>query len=285
MPAQLTIRFVDRPARRFTLAETAGYDAGRGDGCALRVDDDRVSRRHAHFAYLDGAWRVTDLGSKNGLRVDGEPVAGATELPDRCWLSLGGVLARFEHLSDADLRDRAERDRERRETGLELQRGFDPARGLARLLAQVLDSVLRLAAAERGFVLLAGRDGALEVAAAAGEEPVAGGSRPFAGSAGAVERALAERRPVVTCDAREDLVLASRPSIADDGIRALVCLPLEVPEGILGAVYADSRAPGSTFTELDVEILEALTAQAALAVAVARLSREAEHLAGDLPTR
>jgi GAF domain-containing protein len=44
-------------------------------------------------------------------------------------------------------------------------------------------------------------------------------------------------------------------------------------------MYADSRKPGAAFTELDLEILEALASQAGLAIAVARLDAELKGLA------
>jgi GAF domain-containing protein len=48
-------------------------------------------------------------------------------------------------------------------------------------------------------------------------------------------------------------------------------------------VYADSRKPGASFGELDVEILEALAAHAALAIVMARADRELKGLASRLP--
>lgn len=40
---------------------------GRGEDCEIRLEDDTVSRRHAHIERLaDGRLRVTDLGSSNG---------------------------------------------------------------------------------------------------------------------------------------------------------------------------------------------------------------------------
>jgi len=289
MPATLTFRFTDRPARRFILDEGASYVVGRGAECDVRIDDSRVSRRHARIESRieppgGERWLVSDLGSKNGLRVDGRPASTPVELPKAAWLSLGGLLARFERLSEEERRSREGRDLTRWQTSLELQRRLEPTADLPELLGRLLRSVLELSGAERGFVLLARPDGDLQVAATAG---VAAGEldrEEFAGSIGAVERALAERRPVVTSDALDDATLASRPSVADEGIRALVCLPLEVLGRLIGAVYADSRAPGSAFTELDVEILEALTSHAALAIGVARLAREVEGLAGELPT-
>jgi pSer/pThr/pTyr-binding forkhead associated (FHA) protein len=285
MPAILTIRFADRAARPFPLDEGGVYRIGRQAGCEISLDDARVSRHHARLESRDGRWLVVDLGSKNGVSVDGRRVTGPVELPTACWLSLGGLLARFERLSEAERSARAERERERWQSTLELHRHLTPAADLPRLLTRLLESVLELSGAERGFVLLARPGGDLEVAATVGVTAGELGGEEFAGSVGAVERALAEGRPVVTADAQDDAALASRPSIAGEGIRALVCLPLEAMGRRTGAVYADSRTPGSAFTELDVEILEALTSHAALAIAVARLSREMESLAGDLPTR
>lgn len=285
MPALLTIRFADRAARPVPLDEEGAYRVGRGAGCEIPLDDARVSRRHARIESREGRWLVADLGSKNGVSVDGRRVAGPVELPDACWLSLGGLLARFERLSEAERQARAERERERWQSTLGLHRRLTPAADLPRLLTRLLESVLELSGAERGFVLLARPGGGLEVAATVGVTAGELGREEFAGSVGAVERALAEGRPVVASDALDDAVLAARPSVTGEGIRALVCLPLEALGRRTGVVYADSRTPGSAFTELDVEILEALTSHAALAIAVARLSREMESLAGDLPTR
>ncbi len=284
MPALLTLRYADRPARRFVLEEGTRHLVGRLETCDVQVGDTRVSRRHAALEAGPAGWIVADLESKNGVAVDGRPVRGGALLAPRCWLSLGGVLARFEVVSEADRRAAADRERDRWQSTLGFGERLDPAAGLPILLRQVLDSVVKLAGAERGFVLLAGDDGELEVAATAGLEAEVLASEEFAGSAGAVERALAEGRPVVACDARGDFDLGRRPSIVEGGIRALACVPLQILGRKIGAIYADSRCPGSAFTELDLEILEALAGQAALAIAVARLSHEAAGLAGEVPT-
>lgn len=289
MPALLTLRFTDRPARRFVLEDGRSYVAGRAPGCDLRADDDRVSRHHARFECRQAGWRVTDLGSKNGLRIDGRPVTSTEALPARCWLSLGGLLARFERVSSDELEAVRNRDRDRWRTTRELRRAPDPDAGLPRLLDRVLDSVLRLSGAERAYVLVGAKGGELEVAAAAGEPEGDGSAAVFPGSAGAVERAFATALPVVTCDALDDAALGARPSVLAEGIRALVCVPLRLPESPaeapLGVVYADSRVPGSAFTELDVELLEAFAEHAALAVTAARLARETEDLFSEVPTR
>lgn len=292
MPARLSVFFPDRPARRAILGDGESCLIGRGDGCGLALDDARVSRRHARLAPVAGGWRLEDLGSKNGTLVDGEPPPDGA-LPDFAWISLGGLPLRFEKLSEDDRRLAAERDRARWQTSVLMQRRIDPAAGLEAVLDQTLAAVLGLCEAERAGVVLVGAGGDLEVAAAAGDEPLAAAPEPgrglaatgFAGSRGAIERALATGRPLTLTDARSDGGLGVRASVVAGGIRALVCLPLRVLGRSIGALYADSRRSGSAFTELDVEVLEALAQHAALAIAVARLQGEVAGLRGELPTR
>ena len=300
MPARLTVYLAERPARVVTLREEEEYLVGRDPACGAFVDDDRVSRRHARLRYSAGRWEVSDLGSKNGTQVDGMPVSSRAPLADRSWLSLGGVLASFERLSEQQRLAQSETQSARRRSTVAARRRLEAAESLDALVRGLLDSVVQLSGAERGFVLLARPDGELAVAAASGL--VAGdlGAAEFSGSVGAVARALATGRPVAMADALADPAMGSRESVARGGIRALVCVPLAspgplasptppappqqgaAPDRRLGAIYADSRRPGSAFTELDLEILEALASQAALAIAAARLDQEVGRLLADV---
>jgi hypothetical protein len=263
---------------------------GRDPGCDLVVDDARVSRRHARLEPVASGWRLVDLGSKNGTQIDGLP-PDDRPVADRAWMSLGGLPVRFDRISARQLEREASRDRERRQTSLELRRRLDPAAGLAALLDRLLASVLAVTAAERAGVVLSRPDGEIALAAAAGAgadelaalAPGATG-RSFQGSRSAMRHALERGEPVAVSDTWSDHDLSARSSVAAGGIRALVCLPLAVLGRTLGVLYADSRRPGSWFRELDVEILEALAAQAALAIGVARHHDEVASLRGELPT-
>jgi ABC-type multidrug transport system ATPase subunit len=44
---------------------------GRDPSCQLVVGDQSVSRRHAEISQRDGAWVIRDLGSRNGIHLDG----------------------------------------------------------------------------------------------------------------------------------------------------------------------------------------------------------------------
>jgi putative methionine-R-sulfoxide reductase with GAF domain len=275
MPARLTIYYPSAPAQVLALPEGRQAIVGRDPECDVVLADDRVSRRHAALLSNAFGWTVTDLASKNGTLVDGVPFATGV-LEERSWISFGGLLTYFESRPAEPLSDERLR---RLTTALETQRGLVPQVGLAALLERVVASMLALANAERGFLLLARPDGELEVAARVGLSWEDLKAVEFGGSVGAVERALTSGRPVVSADVRADAELGERASVVAGGIRALVAVPVRALDRLIGAMYADSRKPGAAFTELDLEILEALATQAGLAIAVARLDDEIRGLA------
>jgi hypothetical protein len=67
---------------------------GRGEQVDLQVMDPRVSRRHAEINRFGGEYRVQDLGSRNGTRVNGVRVESAA-LADGDRVSLGGLELTF----------------------------------------------------------------------------------------------------------------------------------------------------------------------------------------------
>lgn len=282
MPARLTVHFPSRPARSYLLPDGGETVVGRDPDCGVVLDDDRVSRRHAVLAAGAPGWSISDLGSKNGTSVGGMPVEnGPRPLEERSWISFGGLIARFETLSlPVDRIEEMEDERLRRlTTSLELRRELDPGVGLSELLPRVVASMLELTNAERGFLLLAGPAGDLEVAARSGLSWRDLRAQEFNGSLGAVQRVLATGGPVVSTDALSDAELGERASVVTTGIRALLCVPVRALDRLIGVMYADSRRPGAAFTDLDLQILEALAAQAGLAIAVARLDEELKGLA------
>ncbi len=66
-------------AARLTLEGDAELVVGRDPSCAVRLDGSEVSRRHAAIRRDDkGAPLLVDLGSHNGIRVNGQAVESAT---------------------------------------------------------------------------------------------------------------------------------------------------------------------------------------------------------------
>ncbi len=55
---------------------------GRSEECELTIEDPLVSRRHAQIAVDGDDVRLIDLGSRNGVRLNGRPVTGSVKLED-----------------------------------------------------------------------------------------------------------------------------------------------------------------------------------------------------------
>ena len=68
---------------------------GRSRDCDIQLDDPNSSRRHAEVRREGDAWVVVDLGSTNGIKVNGSRVAEA-ELHPGDEVTLGLVRLRFE---------------------------------------------------------------------------------------------------------------------------------------------------------------------------------------------
>jgi hypothetical protein len=68
---------------------------GRSKEADVVIDDPNVSRRHAELRHQDGAWIVADLGSTNGMKVNGRRVEHAVLKPGD-EIMLGLVRLSFE---------------------------------------------------------------------------------------------------------------------------------------------------------------------------------------------
>ncbi len=70
------------------VLEQACVSLGRGPGVDLAFDDTALSREHAVLEASERGFRIRDLGSTNGTRVNGSPVQSA-ELKHRDRFEIG----------------------------------------------------------------------------------------------------------------------------------------------------------------------------------------------------
>ncbi len=86
-------RFSLENVSRVEIGRAAAHDASR-EGTQLRVgrNDGAMSSKHAELRLERGSWTITDLGSKNGIWVDGRQVTSAPIVPGTI-LQLGHTFA------------------------------------------------------------------------------------------------------------------------------------------------------------------------------------------------
>jgi hypothetical protein len=71
--------FVRFRQEEFPIGEER-FVVGRSESCQLCIDDPLASRTHAAFSVTDGRVFVEDLGSRNGVRVNGEKITSTREI-------------------------------------------------------------------------------------------------------------------------------------------------------------------------------------------------------------
>jgi pSer/pThr/pTyr-binding forkhead associated (FHA) protein/putative methionine-R-sulfoxide reductase with GAF domain len=273
VPAKLILYPPQRAPRFLVLRDGETLDVGRDPACGLVVEDPRVSKRHARLRWTDGGWTLEDLGSKNGTLVNAERADGR-RLGDGDTLSLGGLPARFETLTAEEAATLEQERLASLKSSQDMRRRLGAAVEPVDLLLCFLELAREVTRTERGFVVVAGPESRLRVEVAAGFTAEEVGHDRFRGSVGAVKQALESEAPVVIADVPADPRLGRRPSVMALGIGAVVCVPLRHEGKTLGVIYVDSRKSTPAFTAVDIEILEALAARAALVLAGALSARK-----------
>jgi hypothetical protein len=267
MPATLCIHLPDQPALLRVFDErTREVSIGRDPSNVLALQHVSVSRCHAAMRYDGAHWSIEDTGSTNGVRIGGHAVT-RQRLRHGDWFSLGDAFCEFRVVDEAEVRASSIRAEQRRQSsGIWLER-LAEASDRDALMAGLMAAIMQLAECRRGFLLAGDLERGLTTAACCNLDPARPGQREFAGSSGAIMRALHLREPVLVSDPAALDWARGRPSVIAGNLRALVALPIVKRGQVLGVAYADSDEPGKVFTELDHEILSAFAAQAALLLA------------------
>jgi len=150
---------------------------------------------------------------------------------------------------------------------------FDPNRLLDRLLELVLETV----PADRAYALLkddSTGDFALR-AARFREDRHAENQRPM--SQTVLHKVVSERVSLLVADASTDERFGTQRSIATQGIRSIMCVPLGIGSSIFGVVTADTLRSKNAFDDEDLKMLTAIAQQASVALEQVRLSRKLEE--------
>ena len=143
---------------------------------------------------------------------------------------------------------------------------------LDEVLQLVMDTIIQLTGAERGFLMLRNElDGELvtRVARNWGQESIEPGE--FAISRTVINRVAAEGQAVITTNAQEDPRFGGQQSVVAYNLRSILCVPLKLKDELIGVIYTDNRIRSGLFSQKHQELLTAFANQAAVAIENARL--------------
>ncbi|HRJ75078.1 MAG TPA: GAF domain-containing protein, partial [Anaerolineales bacterium] len=148
---------------------------------------------------------------------------------------------------------------------------------LDEVLRIVMDNIVRLTKAERGFLMLRDDKGEMVARVARNWEMESINSSEKNVSRTVVQRVIDSGESIVTTNAQEDQRFVGQESIVAFNLRSILCVPLKVKNDLIGVIYADNRIRTGIFADTEKDLLEAFANQAAVAIDNARLFSSLKH--------
>jgi diguanylate cyclase (GGDEF)-like protein len=134
------------------------------------------------------------------------------------------------------------------------------------LLELIVDSAIAISKAERGFLMLFGKDGNLEFRVTQNIDRRILVREKFEISKTVVNHVLASGKSIFLGDIYKDKKIKISESIEALGLHMIMCVPLKAKKNILGVIYVDSHSETENFTPLEERMLEAFAAQTSVAI-------------------
>ncbi len=308
-PSPMTLHVVPTDGAPFEHAlDKESLVIGRSSKADLTIPDRSMSRMHARFFQIDGAWHVEDLGSRNGTLL------GGVRRTSRCaWVTDRWCRSAVPRLRCGKRRDRLRKPARRTDSrdshtifrsaadllevpeeirtdsatpmGEGLRRYADRLRLLTEVnlaldrvmsLEELLDLILERAfnhfGPEDAAIYLRNEDGGYDCAAS---RSVGRGDPQTLFSKNLMQQVVEERQAALVLDAQTDERFHEAMSLLDAGVRSLVAAPLLDPGGALGLIVLGSRLTVRQFAEEDMELLASLASVAAMRIRNVHLAEEA----------
>jgi two-component system NtrC family sensor kinase len=289
----LVLQVLQGPDRgkRFELPSNEPQLIGRSSE-ALPITDTTVSRRHAELTPDNGAWYLRDLESANGTFVNGHPIHERIQLAAGDQIRCGSTLLLFTLAIEEDRRPSTIRmlDAETMDVTVEstsdpnaesmILAAPDPIRAASNhlrviydltaltastltrdeLLKRVMDLIFDEFKPDRGFILVGDQaSGPLDAAVTRYRirpRTVDEGRIPV--SRTIIQHALGKREGLLSTNAMNDKRFEAGDSVRDYGIRSAICVPIIAGERVFGVIHIDSQLANFTFTEPQLQLLNAI---------------------------
>jgi putative nucleotidyltransferase with HDIG domain len=290
---------------------------GRMDPLEIVLDDSSVSRNHAEIRLTDRGWRLRDLGSTNGTRLNGVRLGnGQWPLRARDLLQFGEVALVIEDVSQDDEIAAVAAGEELRVAATASSSWDQALEGVAfdshrqprpgeqllallraghhlvhidkeeELLRSVLHDAVAVLDAQRGAIVLAeGPEGRLQIRAV-----VDGRGQPRALAAGReglgrmpfsqslAARCMQRGESILCHRIDDDPELAVARSIAEGSMASVLCVLLRTPRRRLGILHLDRGPWQKPFTMEQLHLADALAANVSAGIECAQLVRKQREL-------
>ena len=143
------------------------------------------------------------------------------------------------------------------------------------VLQTVMDTIVRLTEAERGFLMLRDERGEMVIRIARNWEQESINQNESSISRTIIQKVIDAGGAILTTNALGDKRFSGTESVIAFNLRSILCVPLMVKTELTGVIYTDNRIRTGIFSESDRDLLIAFANQAAVAIENARLFADA----------
>jgi transcriptional regulator with GAF, ATPase, and Fis domain len=265
--AELILKAGDAPPRSVRLTRRI-TTVGRDPASDLCIDDPALPPIALHVL-ADGDAFTVSAHSGMVLTVNGRRRTTCRLAPGDVIQAAGHEL----HFSPLPPQPAGGGAAVREEPLVRFSRRLLEAGSLETLLDALLDALLEVTRADKGFVIELA-DGTPEVRASRNVAPGNVEAAVSRVSDSIVQKVLSTRRPLVVADALHDAEWSSSASVVDLRLQSVMCAPLISRGEVFGAIYLGNDSVRNLFDERSLETLTVFSSQASLLLQNALLLRD-----------
>ena len=160
---------------------------------------------------------------------------------------------------------------------LEINKRLAGETDLSRLLETIMDAVIEITGAQRGFLILT-EDGKVRFQTARNFGRTQVANPELQVSQTVVRTVIQSGRPLLTDNAAQDPRFEKAASVSGLKLTSILSVPLRVQDRVLGALYVDNAARRAVFGEKEKETLSAFADQAAITIRALWRQRQVEEM-------
>jgi transcriptional regulator with GAF, ATPase, and Fis domain len=246
---------------------------GRAAGNDVVLDDAAIAGTHANLLKKGEGLTITVVDRGNEIYVNGKKTKSA-DLKDGDHVLVGRfeltvMAGRPEDEAATDGDGKASIDSMQQLVAFSIELMHETTH--ERLFKKLLESVVTITRAEKGFVIVL-QDGQRHLAAShnVGAETL-DLSRV---SDSIIDKVIEDRRPIIVSDALADRKFGRARSVVDLKLSSVLCIPLLYRNDLLGVLYLGNDSITGLFTEADLSLAQIWATQASLIVHTALMLNE-----------
>ena len=249
---------------------------GSSGECDVVLPDPLVPESFAHIHFDGQVYTIATASRRHEVSINGKK-RKKHRLTHEDKIVIGPIELRFQLMDDAPV---AEADAAETIADLDAyQKLYDfsarlmEKHDLGELLNALMDSVIEITNADKGFLILMEADQLdVKVARNLKRENIADAVSQLSDSI--IAKVVETRRPVIISDAMNDSEFQSSMSVIKLKLTSVICVPLLEKGKLIGLIYVGNDTIGGLFEDDLMRVLTMFAAQASLIVANAMLVNE-----------